>query len=72
MNMAVTYKTMQQRSGVPHSAVFLEDNVSQRQIGVAVWDPARSQFCFHADPQDIVLSAADQAAIVTILNGLSK
>lgn len=70
--MAVTYKVTQQHSGGNHSAIFIEDAVSQKEIGRAVWDPARAQFCFSPDSHDIALSAADAAAIVVILNGLSR
>jgi hypothetical protein len=70
--MAVTYHILQQKSGGNHSAIFIEDPVSQKKIGVAVYDPARAQFSFVPDSHDIVLSAADQAAIVAILNGLSR
>ena len=70
--MAVTYKVTQQHSGGNHSAIFLEDSTSQKKIGIAVWDPARAQFAFNPDNQDIALSAADQTAIVAILNSLSR
>lgn len=70
--MAVTYKTAQQHSGGNHSAVFIEDSASQRRLGIAVWDPARMQFAFSPDNNDLVLSAADAAAIVAILNSLTR
>ena len=70
--MAVTYKVTQQKSGGNHSAIFLEDNLSQREIGIAVWDPARNQFAFHPDNADLALTAADSAAIVSALNLLTK
>jgi hypothetical protein len=70
--MAVTYRNLQQKSGGIHHAIFIEDNVSQKKIGEAVYDPARGQFAFIPADHDIVLSAADKASIVTILNGLSQ
>ena len=70
--MAVTYKISQQHSGGNHSAVLIEDSVSQRRLGVAFFDPARNQFAFSPDNQDLVLSAPDAATIVTILNSLSR
>ena len=48
------------------------DNVSQKRIGVAQFDIARNQFAFIPDNNDLVLSAADQASLVAILNALSK
>jgi hypothetical protein len=71
--MALTHKIIQQRAGTNHSAVFIEDNfVSQKRIGVAVYDPVRSQFAFSLADHDIVLSAADQSAILAILNSLQR
>jgi hypothetical protein len=62
-------RTIQQHSGGNHSAVILDRDV---RLGLAVWDPARGQFAFSPDNNDLVLSAADAGAITTILNGLSK
>lgn len=70
--MSVTYRITQQHSGGNHDAIFIEDNVSQRKIGNAVYDPARGQFAFIPVDHDIVLSTADTATIVSILNSLSK
>ncbi len=42
------------------------------ELGIACWDPARGQFAFSPFNNDLVLSAADQTAIVAILNGLSR
>ena len=70
--MAITYRILQQKSGGAHHATFIEDVVSQRKIGEAVFDTARGQFAFIPMDHDVVLSAADAASIVTILNGLSK
>jgi hypothetical protein len=55
-----------------HGATIIEDSVSQKRFGVAHWDPARGQFAFSADNNDIVLNAADAAAIVVILSSLSR
>ena len=44
----------------------------QKRLAVAFWDPARGQFAFAPDNQDFVLSAADQTALLAILNGLSR
>ena len=70
--MSVAYKVVQSRSGQNHGATIIEDSVSQKRLGVAHWDPARGQFAFQSDNNDLVLSAADQTAIVAILNGLSR
>jgi hypothetical protein len=70
--MAVTYKVVQQHTGGNHGAIFIEDIVSQRRLGTAVYDPARNQFAFSSDNNDLVLSSADQTAIVAILNSLSR
>lgn len=70
--MAVTYRVSQTRNGGIHGATIIEDNVSQKRIGVAQFDIARNQFAFIPDNNDLVLSAADQASLVAILNALSK
>ena len=61
--------TVQQHGGGNHSAVILDRDM---RLGLAIYDPARGQFAFMPDTHDLVLSAADAAAITTILNGLSK
>lgn len=70
--MAVTYIIKQQTSGGNHSAVIVEDLRSQKRLGFAFWDPARGQFAFAPDNENLVLSATDQTALVAILNSLSK
>jgi hypothetical protein len=70
--MSVAYKVVQSRAGQNYGATIIEDNVSQKRIGVAQFDIARNQFAFIPDNNDIVLSAADAAAIVVILNSLSR
>lgn len=42
------------------------------ELGLAVWHPARGQFCFHATAADQALTVADQAVIVAILNSLTR
>lgn len=66
----IVSKTVQQHSGGNHSAII--ENDAHQPIGVAHWDPARSQFAFMPYNVDLTLSAADAAAIVVILNGLSR
>jgi hypothetical protein len=70
--MAVSHKVVQQRNGTNHSAVFVEDNVSQKRISVAIYDPVRSQFSFSPADHDVVLNAADKATILSILNSLQR
>ncbi len=70
--MSVAYKVVQSRAGQNHGATIIEDSLSQKRIGVAHWDPARNNFAFQSDNNDIVLSAADAASIVVILNSLSR
>jgi hypothetical protein len=67
--MDLTVRNVQQHSGGNHSAVVLDRD---KRIGLAIYDSARGQFCFRPDDHDIVLSAADQAAIVATLNSLSR
>jgi hypothetical protein len=70
--MSVAYKILQEHPGGNHSALIVTDLRSCNRLGIAYWDPARGQFAFSPDNQDLVLSAADQTALVTILNGLSR
>jgi hypothetical protein len=70
--MAVTYRVFQTHNGGNHGATIIEDNVSQKRIGIVQFDPARNQFAFNPDNNDLVLSAVDQASLVAILNSLSK
>ena len=70
--MALTYKIIQSNSGGVHSALIISDNFAQTRVGVAHWDPARGNFAFSPDNPNLVLSSADQGALVSILNGLSR
>jgi hypothetical protein len=65
----VKVRNIRQHSGGNSSAVILDRDM---RLGISVWDPARGQFAFHADNHDLVLSATDQASIVSILNALSR
>jgi len=69
--MPITVKTKQMHSGGNHSAVVLRD-INGVDLGQAVYDPARGQFAFIPSDHDVVLSAADQTAIVNLLNSLSR
>lgn len=75
--MAIRATTVQQHPGGNHSAVITQSvgagaNDGALVLGKAVWDPARAQFAFLPDNQDLVLSAADQASIVAALNSMSR
>jgi len=70
-------KTQQQKLGGNHSAIIARSagvgsGNGEIPLGKAVYDPARNQFAFHPDNQDIVLSSAEQTEILAILNSLSK
>jgi len=68
--MSISLRTTQQKNGGNHAGIIYRDS-NGVELGVAVWDPVRLQFAFHPTPEDQPLTASDQAAIVTILNGLS-
>lgn len=75
--MAVRATTVQQHPGGNHSAIITASagvgaSDGNLVLGKAVWDPARAQFAFIPDNQDLVLSAADQAIIVATLNSMSR
>ena len=69
--MSISARTTQQHSGGTHGAILYRD-LNNVEFGIACWDPARGQFAFSPFNNDLVLSAADQTAIVAILNGLSR
>ena len=70
-------KNQEQHSGGNHSAIIARSagassNSGEIPLGIAVWDPARGQFAFHPNNQDVALSSAEQTEIVGILNSLSR
>ena len=69
--MAIYLRTTPQHAGGNHAGLIYRDT-NGVELGIAVWDPARNQFCFHATPEDQVLSAADQTAILALLNGMTR
>jgi hypothetical protein len=70
--MSLSLRTTQQKTGGNHAGIIYRGDSNGVELGVVVWDPARLQFCFHATPEDQPLTAADQAAIVALLNSMTR
>jgi len=69
--MPIILRTTQQHSGGNHAGILYRDT-NGVELGTAVWDPARGQFCFHPTPEDQPLTAGDQTAIVALLNSMTR
>ena len=69
--MPITLKIKQMHSGGNHSDTILQD-LNGVVLGQAVYDPARAQFAFVPDNQDIQLNTNDQTTIVNLLNSMSR
>lgn len=64
--------SLQQSGGVHYYVIYNDVAGQSNRIGQAIFDPARAQYAFLPDVHALVLTSAQQTAIVAVLNGLSK